>query len=99
MQVDRFRSIILALTLVAPSTALAAPALAQGDVVAIAGAAAKQHGYDLKKFNPPDARYQLTEKDNTWSVFYQCKGIAPPGCNFMVTVNADTRAAVVHPGK
>ena len=93
------KSITVFLVLAAASGSLSAVALTQEDVVEIANAAASQHGYDLQKYNPPDARYQFTEKDNSWSVFYQCKGIAPPGCHFMVTVDAATKFTQVYPGK
>ena len=98
MQVATYRCIVLVLALAASTSALSGSTLAQKSVIAIANDAAKRQGYDLQKYNPPVAHYQFIKKDNTWSVFYECK-MPRPGCHFGVVVNAGTKLAQVHQGE
>jgi len=72
--------------------------LAEPDVVQIANAAARSAGYDLSKWQAPDAHFEYVDHDCTWFVSYQYQGNSMPG-HFSVIVNDNTRSASVFGGE
>ena len=64
-----------------------------------AEAAARSHGYDVEKYNMTGCHYEYTEKDGTWTVFYELKPPTPPGGHFLVSVDDKTKQTAVAPGK
>ncbi len=72
--------------------------MSQTQAVGIAGKAAVKHGYRLADYKDPQAHYEFTRKDKTWSVFYDCK-VPMPGHHFLVSVDDRTGEARVVPGK
>jgi hypothetical protein len=72
--------------------------LSQAQVVRIAAEAATKHGYRLADYKDPEAHYQFTRKDKTWSVFYDGK-VPTPGNHFLVVIDDQTGAARVMPGE
>jgi len=43
--------------------------------------------------------YEFTEKDHTWTVFFQLKPPTPPGGHFTVYVDDQTKKATLMRGK
>jgi len=72
--------------------------MSQAEVVRIAAGAATKYGYRLADYKDPQAHYEFTRKDRTWSVFYEGK-VPMPGHHFLVWVNDRTGAARVVPGE
>ncbi len=70
----------------------------QLEVVRIAAEAATIHGYRLADYKDPQAHYEFTRKDKTWSVFYDGK-VAAPGHHFLVWIDDRTATARVMPGE
>lgn len=74
--------------------------LSQGEVTRIAAFAATEQGYQLAEYNHPRVRFAFFgPKDKTWTVFYDGKGPAPPGHDFLVWVDDQTGAARVMRGE
>ena len=73
--------------------------LNEAEVIKIAEQAAKAEGYDLAKYDRTGCHYEYTEKDKTWTVFYQLKPPTPPGGHFLVSVDDRTKKATLHRGK
>jgi hypothetical protein len=72
--------------------------MSQEDVVRLANRAAADAGYKLTDYKAPEARYEFTKKDKTWSVFFD--GKAPmPGNHFLVCVDDKTGKTQVMPGE
>src|SRR5437773_10132051 len=72
--------------------------LSQAQAVRIAAEAATKHGYRLTDYKDPQAHYQFTRKDMTWSVFYDGR-VPMPGHHFLVWVDDRTGEARVMPGE
>ena len=72
--------------------------LGQAQVVRIAAEAATKHGYRLADYKDPEAHYQFTHKDQTWSVFYDGK-VPTPGNHFLVVIDDRTGVPLVMPGE
>jgi hypothetical protein len=49
------------------------PHMTQVSVIQVANHAATAEGYHLKKFDAPDADFEISEHDHMWSVFYRNK--------------------------
>jgi hypothetical protein len=67
-----------------------APLLAEDQVVRIANDAARQAGYDLSKWQTPQAHFEFASKNCGWSVFYEASDNTMPG-HFTVYVNDRTK--------
>ena len=72
--------------------------LTQAQAVRIATEAATKHGYRLTDYKNPQAHYEFTRKDGTWSVFYDGR-VPMPGNHFLVWVDDRTEEARVMPGE
>jgi hypothetical protein len=73
--------------------------LSKNEVIRIAEAKARSEGFDLQKYNMTGCHYEFTEKDHTWTVFFQLKPPTPPGGHFMVYVDDQTKKATLMRGK
>jgi hypothetical protein len=73
--------------------------LPKNEVITIAEAKARSEGFDLQKYNMTGCHYEFTEKDHTWTVFFQLKPPTPPGGHFMVSVDDQTKKATLMRGK
>jgi len=73
------------------------PQLTEAQAIDIANSLARENGYDLSKWQPPNAHYEFVERDCTWSVFYEIIGNAMPG-HFLVVVNDSTKHAFLSGG-
>ena len=73
--------------------------LTKEEVLKLAEEAAKSGGYDINKYNMTGCYYEYTEKDKTWTVFYELKPPTPPGGHFMVSVDDQTKKATLAPGE
>jgi hypothetical protein len=73
--------------------------LPKNEVIRIAEAKARSEGFDLGKYNMTGCHYELTEKDRTWTVFFQLKPPTPPGGHFMVIVDDGTKKATLMRGE
>ena len=65
--------------------------LTQEEVIQIAKDRAKSEGYDLGKYNMMGCHYEFTQKDHTWTVFFELKPPTPPGGQFTVSVDDQTK--------
>ena len=74
------------------------PRMAQAEVVRAAGQAGEAAGYRLADYKEPEVHFEFTEKDRTWSVFYEGR-VARPGNHFLVVIDDKTAATRVAPGK
>jgi hypothetical protein len=72
--------------------------LNQVEVVRIAREAATKHGYHVADYKDPQAHYEFTRKDKTWTVFYGGK-VPAVGNHFLVWVDDQTGVAEVMPGE
>ncbi len=75
------------------------PALSRADSLPLAEAAARKQGYDPSKFVLSTFGAEVTEDGKEWLFGYECPGIHPPGCNFLVVINRGTGEARVIPGE
>ena len=73
--------------------------LTKTEVLRIAEATAKSEGYDVGKYNMTGCHYEFTDKDNTWTVFYELKPPTPPGGHFLILVDDGTKAATLAHGE
>jgi hypothetical protein len=73
--------------------------LPKNEVIRIAEAKARSEGFDLQKYNMTGCHYEFTEKDRTWTVFFQLKPPTPPGGHFVVCVDDQTKKATLMRGK
>ena|SRR5438105_1654387 len=93
-------SILLLLLSVTVASVVAGPRLTPSEVLSIADAEARRHGYDVRKFKRPKPRYNYVQHDNTWWLKYE-----PPshmrsiGDDFSVTVEDKTKKAWLIPGR
>jgi hypothetical protein len=79
-------------------TEAARPGLTAAEVIGLADAEARTQGYDLDKYQRPQAQYAAT--DNTWSVSYDQKNDAgEAGKPFSVKVEDKTKKASIVAGK
>jgi hypothetical protein len=74
------------------------PRLAEREVIQIAEDAARTHGYQLTDYSAPKAHFEFTDKDSTWTVFFEGR-VPMPGNHFFVSVRDQTRQATVMPGE
>jgi len=74
------------------------PHMTQSQVILAAGHAGQAAGYLLVDYEEPDAHFEFTDKDRTWSVFYQGR-VASPGNHFLVVVDDRTAATRVVGGR
>ena len=66
----------------------------------LAQVAAKDHGYNLAKYELSTFGNEVDEGNNEWLFVYNCSPAPPPpGCFFMVAVNRSTGSAEVYPGE
>lgn len=76
------------------------PRLTPTEVIDLANAEARDHGYDPAQYQPPEADYIATYQ--TWSVLYNQKpgdGQVEIGKHFIVSVKDETKSAALVPGK
>ena len=73
--------------------------LAKAHVLQIAEVAAKSEGFDIEKYNMTGCHYEYTDKDKTWTVFYELKPPTPPGGHFLVSVDDQTKTATLARGE
>jgi len=71
--------------------------LSQAQAVRIAAEAATKQGYHLTDYKDPQAHYEFTRKDRTWSIFYDGK-VPMPGHHFLVWVDDRNGETRVMPG-
>ena len=72
--------------------------LSQVQAINIAKQAAEREGRRLIDYKDPEAYYEFTRKDQSWSIFFDGK-IPMPGNHFAVEVNDQTEFARVMPGE
>ncbi len=73
--------------------------LTKDEVIRIAKATARSEGFDIQKYNLTGCCYELTRKDRTWTVFFQLKPPTPPGGHFAVSVDDQTKKAILMRGE
>lgn len=73
--------------------------LTKNEAIRIAEKTATSEGYDIQKYNITGCKYVFTEKDKTWTVFYELKPPTPPGGHFVVSVNDNTKKATISAGE
>lgn len=77
--------------------------LKESEVLELAKAAAKKEGYDLSKFQKPEAHFEFTSKNEKWVVFYEGKldkqGNSPIGAHFLIQVHDKTKKVEVFAGR
>ena len=73
--------------------------LATADVISIAETTAKAEGYDIGKYNMTGCHYEFTDKNHTWTVFYELKPPTPPGGHFVVLIDDQTKKATLGRGE
>ena len=64
--------------------------MSKKEVIAIAKQAGEKAGYHLDDFREPEAHFEYTRKDHTWTVYFQLKPPTPPGGFFWVHVDDQT---------
>ena len=72
--------------------------LTQAKVIRLAREAAEREGIKLDRYKEPEANYEFTRKDGTWTVFFDGK-VPTPGNHFMVWVNDGTKKTKVMRGE
>jgi hypothetical protein len=95
-------AIPLVALLVSCATAPTAPRLSKVEVIRLADAEARRHGYDLRAFERPEAHYNYVERDDTWWVSYEGKainGMTTVGNHFSVTIEDKTKKLWLIPGR
>jgi hypothetical protein len=99
----RYRIVILVVALLAGcATAPTAPRLSEAEVIRIADAEARRHGYDLRAYERPKAHYNYVHRDETWWVSYEGKavnGMTTVGNHFSVTIEDKTKKLWLIPGR
>ena len=73
--------------------------LTEAEVIRIAEQTAKAEGFDLARYDRTGCHYEYTEKNKTWTVFYQLKPPTPPGGHFLVSVDDRTKKATLARGE
>ena len=90
---------LLLLVAIAPASAFAGPAtLKVSDAIRLADEAAKKKGYDLTRYQRPEAHYERRSKDNTWFIHYEGKSRAI-GNHFAVHIHDKTRKIMLFRGR
>jgi hypothetical protein len=74
------------------------PRMTQPEVVRVAGQAGEAVGYSLTHYKEPEAHFEFTDKDRTWSVFYEGRELLP-GNHFLVVIDDRTKATKVIDGR
>jgi len=74
------------------------PHLTKSQAVLAASQAGQAAGYSLGDYEDPDVYFELSDKDRTWSVFYQGR-VLRPGNFFLVVVDDRTTATRVVAGR
>jgi hypothetical protein len=96
-------SLFLPLLLLAScATAPDRPRLTTVEVVRLADAEARRHGYDLRVYERPRVHYNYVRKDNTWVAFYDEKpvnGMVHIGYDFSVDIDDRTKKLWLLPGR
>ena len=64
--------------------------MSRAEVIETANHAATEAGYRLGDYGVPEAPYQFTKKNKTWTVFYKMKSPTPPGGHFLVWIEDET---------
>jgi hypothetical protein len=72
--------------------------MTKSDVVRVANQAAEVAGYHLTDYKEPQVHFEFTDKNHTWTVFYDGK-VLVPGNHFLVLVNDRTKTARVMAGE
>ena len=79
------------------------PQLTTAEVIRIADAEARRHGYDLHCFDRPKPRYNFAQSDDTWWVNYEPKPSTPLagqlGSDFSVHIEDKTKKVWLFPGR
>ena len=73
--------------------------LTKEEVLKISEETAKAEGFDVSKYNMAGCHYEYTDKDQTWTVFYELKPPTPPGGHFTVSVADQTKKATLARGE
>ena len=73
------------------------PQLTSTQAIRIANTAATSRGYQLSRYQRPEAHFEYIANDCTWSVFYELRGPSMPG-HFLVIVNDRTQHASISGG-
>jgi hypothetical protein len=71
--------------------------LTPSQVISIAKHTAETKGIHLTNYKEPEAHYEFTKKDKTWSVFFDGK-VPMPGNHFLVWIDDQTQKAQLMPG-
>ena len=82
----------------AATAAVRQPKLTAAEAIRIANAAAREDGYDLARFEAPEARYDRSDIDGQWWVHYTGK-VRRPGNHFSVRVDDKTTETHVFAGR
>jgi hypothetical protein len=78
------------------------PRLTAAEVVRLADAEARRHGYDVRKFERPEVHYNFVTRDDTWWLKYEGKsvnGMTWIGNDFSVTIEDKTKKLWLIPGR
>ena len=98
MKLYSLRFFLLSATLMTASAAAKEPSLTVQEVIRIADQAAKKVGYDLSRFERPQAHYQFVSKDDQWNVFYDGK-LKYAGNHFGIYVHDKSQKTRVFHGR
>jgi hypothetical protein len=72
--------------------------LSTAEAIRIARQTAESQGIDLRNYKEPEAHYEFTIKDKSWSVFFDGR-VAMPGNHFFVSVDDRTGDAKIVRGE
>ena len=68
------------------------------EVVRLAGTAATAAGFRLSDYREPDVRWELADRNRTWTVFYEGK-VLLPGHHFLIVIDDQTGSTLVMRGQ
>jgi hypothetical protein len=94
--------ILLVALLASCATVSDHPRLTTAEVVRLADAEARRHGYNLRAYERPETHYNYVERDDTWFVHYEGKtvnGMTWVGNDFSVHIEDKTKRLWLIPGR
>jgi len=100
--VKRYSLILPFMALISCAAVPSQPRLTTAEIIRLADAEARRHGYDLRIYERPRVRYNYVHKDNTWVALYDEKpinGMVHIGFDFTVYIEDQTKKLWLIPGR